>query len=81
MPKLMFAPNGKYKNIWNIILALLLLQTATIMPFKLAFIDSQPFDSWWYANLIIDFLFLFDIFVNLSSAYYDSESNIIVNRR
>ena len=45
---------------------MLLLYTATVMPFKLAFIDNEG-DLWFFVDNTIDFLFMFDIYVNLNT--------------
>lgn len=50
------------------------------MPFKLAFIDSVTFDSWFYADLVIDGLFFVDICVNCISAYYDYDGKLVTDR-
>jgi hypothetical protein len=44
--------------------AFLLLYTATIMPFKMAFIDSAFGDGWFIMENCIDVLFFLDVLVN-----------------
>jgi hypothetical protein len=68
-------PDSKILNLWNIIMMLLLLYTATYIPFKTAFID----DSSSLVNTIefsIDSLFFVDIVVNFVSAYETADKNI-----
>ena len=69
MPKCVIHPHGKFKRIWNIIIIILLLYTATITPYRNAFIETQPFDNWFYMEIIIDFLFSFDVLVNSLTAF------------
>lgn len=73
-------PNHTFKNVWNAILALLLIYTATIMPFRLAFVDGESYDRWWYLDILVDALFFIDILVNINSAYLDNEGQLVTNR-
>ena len=51
------------------------------MPYRMAFIESELWDDWFIAELCIDFLFFVDFLVNCFSAYYDSDGNLITNRK
>ena len=57
VPILIFHPNSKSKSMWNIVMAILLLYTATIMPYKIAFIDIEKWSTWFYFDLVMDSLF------------------------
>lgn len=63
---LMFNPNSLFKKVWTTLLIFLLLYTAIIMPYKIALIDDDN-DSFFVVDTAIDFMFLFDIFVNMNS--------------
>jgi hypothetical protein len=63
-PFLMFHPNSASKTIWNMILTLLLVYTATVMPYRIAFIESEMFDSWFWVGLVVDVLFGIDFVIN-----------------
>jgi Ion transport protein len=68
-------PDSDVISYWNVIMMLLLLYTATYVPFKTAFVDESP----QYVNNIefaIDSLFFIDIVVNFISAYENAEKNI-----
>lgn len=80
VPFLIIHPNAKGKSYWNIVVAVLLIYTATIMPFALAFIDSQPYDAWFVFDLVIDILFFIDVVVNCNTAYYSSEGRLVSSR-
>jgi hypothetical protein len=80
-PHFMFHPNRWPKSVWNVVLALLLIYTALVMPYRMAFIDSKFGDDWFIAELIIDMLFFCDVLVNIFSAYVDNDGNIITNRK
>jgi hypothetical protein len=81
VPFMMFHPNKIPKTIWNGVLSILLIYTATIMPYKMAFIDSKAGDVWFYTDVIVDTLFFCDVCVNLLTAYFDIDGQIITDRR
>jgi hypothetical protein len=61
-------PDSLFKKIWNCIIIILLIYTATYVPFKVAFVDetSASLFAW---DLVVDALFFIDIFVNFFAAY------------
>ena len=80
MPKCLLHPNGSFKTFWNLILAILLIYTATIMPFNIAFVEVEMFTTWWWIDLTLDILFFIDVIVNIFSAYYDAEGQLVTSR-
>lgn len=70
-------PHNGLKMFWNFIIMLLLLYTATFVPYRTAFIDDAPqalVDFEWF----VDALFIFDLIINFISAYEDRDKNIEV---
>jgi hypothetical protein len=80
-PIFMLHPEGRAKTFWNVVVTLLLIYTAIVMPMRLAFIEGEVYDTWWCFELALDCLFFLDILVNFISAYFDTEGNIVTNRR
>jgi hypothetical protein len=80
-PFCLLHPNGRIKSVWNIVLAILLLYTATVMPWRMAFIDTKMWDDWFIFELCIDGLFFIDFLVNCFSAYYDYEGVLVTDRK
>jgi hypothetical protein len=76
----MFHPDRKPKSVWNGVLVFLLLYTALIMPYTIAFIENVWFDAWFYTDLTVDTLFFFDFVINCFSAYYDKNERLETNR-
>jgi CRP-like cAMP-binding protein len=74
-------PTSSFKSIWNVCLIMLLLYTATLMPYRISFTDKTGRDGWWYWDLVLDFGFCIDIVVNCFSAYVDSEGQVVANNR
>jgi hypothetical protein len=80
-PKCMINPDSRFSFLWQIALVFLLLYTATIMPYRMAFVEPVVYDTWWYIELVVDVGFVTDVCVNLLSAYYDAESKLVTDRR
>jgi hypothetical protein len=77
----MIHPDKNISFTWNIILAALLIYTATIMPYRLAFVDPVDYNAWFFVEMLIDVLFFIDVIVNLLTAYYTSDGELITRRR
>lgn len=71
-----FGLDSKFKTVWNIIIILLLAYTATLVPYKVAFIDDSTLADT-IIDTTVDILFIMDIFVNFFSAIEDSEGKAI----
>jgi hyperpolarization activated cyclic nucleotide-gated potassium channel 1 len=80
-PPFVFHPEWKSKKFWNFFLALGLFYTAAVMPFVMAFIETEKFDSWFYISMILDLLFMLDFFVNCLTAFYNKEGILIISRK
>ena len=76
----MIYPDSPSKKYWNFFLIFLLLYVATLMPYRIAFVDENT-GFWFYFDIFIDFSFIADIFINIFSAYYDDENKLVTNRR
>ena len=62
--------------IWNLLSVLILLYTATVMPFRIAFVEEDGIVVWSIIiDSIIDLLFLLDIVVTFISSYEDKDGN------
>ena len=68
-------PNSTFRICWNIVIILLLLYTATFVPFRTAFLDkvSSDFEKFEY---VVDSLFITDLIINFFSAYIDHDKNL-----
>ena len=60
-------PESNVSKIWQGILIFLLLYTATLMPYKIALIDDADSIELFYLDTVIDFLFMFDMYVNFNT--------------
>ena len=73
-------PSSLIKRSWSLFLVVLLLYVATVMPFTMAFIDTDA-GAWFYFNLCLDAAFLADVVINMFSAYYDEDNRLVTNHR
>lgn len=71
-------PDNKYKKIWDILIIIIILYSATFTPYNIAFIDS---DSDEVIEVIIDVIMWIDLFLNFFTAYTDGEENLVKNRK
>lgn len=69
--KCMVYPEDKFINIWDPFISLLLIASCIITPYHIAF--SQDDLNWKIALIIIDLLFLSDIFITFNLAFYDED--------
>lgn len=63
-------------KIWNTVIMLLLVYTATFLPLRTAFFDDDPAGLFEF-ELMIDILFMIDVFVNFVSSYTDKNTGFI----
>ena len=73
-------PDDTFLDYWNIIIILLLLYTATVIPYRMILEepDGTGFIVW---DTIVDCLFFIDIIINSLSAYYDEDGNLIKSKK
>ena len=81
LPRFLFHPSGGFKIYWNVTLGLLLLYTALVTPFLIAFIQSNGVDAWFVIDYILLGAFVLDVFFTLNTAYHDSEGKLIASRK
>ncbi len=82
VPRFMFHPNSLFSILWSVVVALLLLYSAFIVPFRLAFINNEGTndDFWQLFEYTVDSMFFLDIIITFFSAYYDEEERLVTSR-
>lgn len=70
-------PDNKFRMAWNVVTMILLLYTASFVPYRTSFIEEAPpgLVAWEW---VIDALFVIDIIINFISAYENTDKNIEV---
>ena len=74
-------PDSWYKKTWNSVIALLLVYTAIIVPFRTAFEEPVYWDFWTAFEFVLDACFLTDMLVTMCSSYYKDDSGELVQSR
>lgn len=75
------SPNGKFKQGWTVLITVLMVYTATIMPFRFAFYDTVFWDGWTILELSLDSVFLCDIGINFVSIYTKGNGYVVTEHR
>lgn len=76
IPWYIIRPTSLFRISWNVVMFLLLIYTATLMPYRIAFEDQIFFDGYTIFEVMMDFLFMFDVFINLFSGYNRSNGEL-----
>jgi len=71
-------PDNPYKKIWDLLIAFLILYSAIITPYEIAFSDNNH-TSWF--EILIDIFLAIDIVLTFFSAYTDEEENLVKNHK
>ncbi|CAI2375652.1 unnamed protein product [Moneuplotes crassus] len=74
-PWYILKPNTWFKKIWDVVVMILLVYTASYAPFRMAFITNIS-TSVFVFETFIDTLFVIDLLVNLFSAYENEEGRM-----
>lgn len=62
------------------ILLIILIYTALITPYRMAFGDLNHQTGLYLSDLTVDFLFCVDILLSCITAYYDKEGDLVTSR-
>ncbi|CAD8179140.1 unnamed protein product [Paramecium octaurelia] len=74
-------PNSIFRQIWNGIFLLMMIYVATILPFRISFYLDNEVQAWYYADIVTDVLFWFDLIISFLSGYYDEEGKLVKKRK
>lgn len=77
---LMIREESYFRKVWSGILIILLLYTATIMPFNIALSNDNGNDNYSPVKVmdtLVDFLFMLDIYINFNSGILAPEQQVV----
>lgn len=80
LPKFIFGPNSNLRKFWDMIIGIIMIYVLITTPLLISFIDSKGFDQWFWIDLSINTIFIFDVLLNLNTSYYDEEGVLISSR-
>ena len=69
-PKWIILANNKYKIYFDLLILATLLFTTCVVPWRLAFSDSDPI-GWTSVYLIIDFIYCIEVILTFFTSYTD----------
>ena len=76
----MMYPDDPFKGYWDIFIALVLIFTSLVTPYRIALVEVDN-TEWNVINNTVDVMFLVDIFIIFNSAYEDEDFNLIDQRK
>ena len=80
IPCMTIMPNSSFNAVWNWVLVIILLYSAIATPFTVAFLEIEEYSALEWLDIFVNILFFLDFCVNLMSAYYDKDRNLITDR-
>ena len=81
-PLYIIMPGSKFHSIWRIVLFITLLVFVIMYPFRIGFYNQGYMvisNMLFYADFILESIFLFDFIINCLTAFYDEEGNLEFN--
>ena len=68
-------PNSTFRNVWNLVVLMLLVYTATLVPYRTAFIEAEDERNIILPtfDVIVDIMYMFDLILNFFMAYENSD--------
>lgn len=73
-------PNSSFRKGWNSLIVALLLYTALVMPYRLAFMNDEEI-GWFVVERIVDGLFFLDVILTCFTAVEDLNGTLITDLR
>jgi len=81
LPWYLLHPDSRLLRGWSLVTSLLLLYTATVMPYRLAFAEGADQGYWLYLEYFVNGLFSMDLLLNCFSAVYSPEGDLVSSLR
>lgn len=78
--KFIILPDDKFKERWEITITVLLLFTAIVTPYRIAFVQNDDI-TWTVIDNMTDATFCVDMILNFFTAYQDANDELITSRR
>ncbi|OMJ73332.1 hypothetical protein SteCoe_27990 [Stentor coeruleus] len=80
LSKFIIHPHGNLYLFWTLLLSICLLYLATYGTYYIAFSDYNKDTVQMRIEITIDIVFILDIFINMSLAYYDKNNFLVIKK-
>ena len=78
--KWVLLPSSKWRLAWSLVYMQLMLYTAFVMPYRMAFYEDVQ-DTWFIVDSVVNALFAVDIGLTLNTAFYNNEGELVTSRK
>lgn len=75
LPWYIIHPESMFSKLWNVIVSFILIYTATLMPYRVAWAEFKLNDNWCILEFTIDGLFVLDIVINFFTTHITKQGN------
>lgn len=75
-----FYPDDPFQNFWDLGMAVILIFTCMVTPYRIALVEKDNF-TWQLIINTVDILFLLDMIVIFNAAYFDDDFILISDRK
>lgn len=82
-----FRPDGhgsavQIRQGWDLAQIFMLFYVALVVPFRIGFSkEAHPTEALFWFEAVVDLYFVVDIFLNFRTAYYDSNSELVIDQK
>ena len=63
-------PTDSFKHVWNVVMVIILISVGLFTPFRVCFVE-QDSNGWIILDYIFDCIFVCDMVVTFTGAYFD----------
>jgi hypothetical protein len=74
-PWYVLSPVSKFSSVWGLVVALMLVYTVTLMPFRISFQDPVYYDGLTIFDILVDFIFITDALLTCFMSYKIEDSS------
>ncbi len=74
-------PKSDKKKLWDIWISIVLIFSCIAVPYRLAFVAGDDDIIWQILTNLVECFFIIDIIINFTTAFYDEDFNLIVDRK
>lgn len=74
-------PEGGFRQVWDLVMLVILMYTALVVPFRVAFFTEVFWDAWTVCDFLLDGLFLTDVLLTFITVQVQEDGQRINDRK